>query len=72
MCEEDFAAFKEIVQIDDFECSCVREYEGYLDTVLDSIINENDSDNIQNPMTEYKESFMKRLFEKLKNFFKNK
>ena len=29
-----------------------------------------DNDNIQNTMTEYKESFIKRLFEKLKRFFK--
>lgn len=35
VCEEDFDAFKEIVQDDDFECSCIRDYEGYLDTVLE-------------------------------------
>ena len=35
VCVEDFDAFKEIVQDDDFECSCIRDYEGYLDTVLE-------------------------------------
>ena len=29
-----------------------------------------DNDNIQNTMTEYKESFLKRLFAKIKRFFK--